>query len=422
MRSTHISVVHRPWDTRIFYKECRALAQAGYETHLLIGGPANPTPVDGVHVHSLSDDPTRPLARKQWRRLARATRLALTLRPSIYHLHDPHLIPLGLGLKALGARVVYDRHEDFPAHARSKLAGHPVRARSKALLWRTLEWIAARAFDGFVCASADLTTPLPAESTIVVGNYPLRNLFRREPPPPADRDNTIVYAGSITAIRSFNELIEAVELLPMDLPWRLQLMGAFRPATLIDRVRRSPAVARIDVLPWQPYPVMLEHLAQARAGVILLHPVPNHDDPSRSNKLFEYMAAGLPVVASTIPRWQEVVEGVGCGLAVDPRDPVAIASALERLLVDSDEAAAMGRRGRQAFLSTFNWDAEAARLLSLYERLEPARRPRPAAPAAPARRRSPGPRHDPLRPPAHEPPVASRGRAAPPPEHRESAR
>ena len=84
------------------------------------------------------------------------------------------------------------------------------------------------------------------------------------------------------------------------------------------------------------------------------------------------MAAGLPVVASTIPRWQEVVEGVGCGLAVDPRDPVAIAVALERLLVDSDESAAMGRRGRQAFLSTFNWDAEAARLLSLYERLEPA--------------------------------------------------
>src|SRR5690349_20491338 len=170
MRSTHISVVHRAWDTRIFHKECRALADAGYETHLLIGGPADPAPVDGVHVHSLSDDPSRPRARKQWRRMARATRIALSLRPSIYHLHDPHLIPLGLGLKLLGAPVVYDRHEDFPAHARSKLAGHPVRARAKALLWRALEWVAARTFDGFVCASADLTAPLPAEPTIVVSN------------------------------------------------------------------------------------------------------------------------------------------------------------------------------------------------------------------------------------------------------------
>ena len=180
MRSTHISVIHRAWDTRIFYKECRALADAGYETHLLIGGPANPDPVDGVHVHSLSDDPGRPPARRQWRRLTRAMRLALALRPSIYHLHDPHLIPLGVVLKALGAHVVYDRHEDFPAHARSKLPGRPVRAWLKASMWVALEWIAARTFDGFVCASPDLVRPLPAGSTIVVNNYPLRRLFAED--------------------------------------------------------------------------------------------------------------------------------------------------------------------------------------------------------------------------------------------------
>jgi len=422
MRCTHISVIHRPWDTRIFYKECRALAQAGYETHLVIGGPATQSPIEGVHLHSLSDDPARPRVRKQWRRQARAARIALRLRPSIYHLHDPHLIPLGLGLKALGARVVYDRHEDFPAHARSKLLGRPARAWLKATMWRALEWLAARTFDGFVCASPDLVAPLPRGSAIVVNNYPLRSLFESEPAPPADRNDTIVYAGMITAIRGLNELIEAVEMLPADRQWRLQLIGTFRPASLIDRIRASPATHRIDVLPWQPYPVMLEHLARARAGVILLHPVPNHYDPTRSNKLFEYMAAGLPVVASALPRWKDVVEGVGCGLTVDPQDPVAIAGALERLLTDSAEAGAMGRRGREAFLSTFNWDAEAARLLSLYDRLGPPRTPRPAAAAPAARRRSPGPRHDPLRPPAHEPPVASRGRAALPPEHRESAR
>ena len=99
MRCTHISVIHRPWDTRIFYKECRALAQAGYETHLVIGGPATQSPIEGVHLHSLSDDPARPRIRKQWRRQARAARIALRLRPSTDHLHDPHLIPLGLGLR-----------------------------------------------------------------------------------------------------------------------------------------------------------------------------------------------------------------------------------------------------------------------------------------------------------------------------------
>ena len=318
MRVTHISVIHRPWDTRIFYKECRAMARSGYDTHLIIGGPPEGSPVDGVHVHSISDDPTRPRVREQWQRMTRATRIALDLRPSIYHLHDPHLIPLGLGLKALGARVVYDRHEDYPAHAHSKLAGHPVRARLKATLWRALECIAGRAFDGFACASPDLTTALPAKSTIVVNNYPLRSLFPHEPAPPEDRENTIIYTGSITAIRGFQELVEAFEMLPPDLGARLELVGAFRPEGLVERARRND---RIDVLPWQPYPAMLERLARARVGVILLHPLPNHHDPTRSNKLFEYMAAGLPVVASNLPRWREIVEGVGLRARRRPARP-----------------------------------------------------------------------------------------------------
>src|SRR6478752_2771918 len=399
MRVTHISLVHRAWDTRIFYKECRTLAEAGHDTHLIIEGPADGSPVDGVHVHSISEDSTRPQARKQWRRLGRAVRIALGLRPSVYHLHDPHLVPLGLVLRAFSAHVVYDRHEDYPAHAHSKLVGRPMRAGAKAALWRVLEWVAARRFDGFVVASPDLTTPFPSDRTIVVSNYPLRSLFALEPLPIADRTRTIVYTGSITAIRGLHELVEAFEMLPAELDARLQLIGAFQPAQLVDRIRASPAASRIEVLPWQPYPAMLEHLARARVGLILLHPLPNHHDPTRSNKLFEYMAAGLPVVASNLPRWRDIVDGVGCGLAVDPCNSTAVAGALERLLRDEDEAAAMGRRGRQAFLSTFNWDAEAERLLALYERLEPVRTPRPAVAAPAVRRHAPGPRHDSLRPP-----------------------
>jgi hypothetical protein len=81
------------------------------------------------------------------------------------------------------------------------------------------------------------------------------------------------------------------------------------------------------------------------------------------------MAAGLPVVASDFPLWRQIVEGTGCRLLVDPRDPQAIASAIGWLFTHPDEAAVMGERGRQAVGTTYNWGVEAKRLLSFYERL-----------------------------------------------------
>jgi glycosyltransferase involved in cell wall biosynthesis len=86
-------------------------------------------------------------------------------------------------------------------------------------------------------------------------------------------------------------------------------------------------------------------------------------------KLFEYMAAGVPVIASNFPLWRSIVEGSGAGLIVDPEDPHAIASAMRWILANPSQAAAMGMRGRQAVLDRFNWNTEAAKLLAMYDRI-----------------------------------------------------
>ena len=101
---------------------------------------------------------------------------------------------------------------------------------------------------------------------------------------------------------------------------------------------------------------------------MLFYPEPNHIDV-QPNKMFEYMAAGLPVIASNFPHWREIIEGAGCGLLVDPLDPEAIAAAMKWILDHPAEAEAMGQRGRQAVEKKYNWESQSLQLLEIYNRL-----------------------------------------------------
>jgi glycosyltransferase involved in cell wall biosynthesis len=106
-------------------------------------------------------------------------------------------------------------------------------------------------------------------------------------------------------------------------------------------------------------------LGRARAGLVVLHPEQNFV-VSQPIKLFEYMAAGIPVIASDFPLWRSIIEKAGCGILVDPFRPEQTAEAIERLLIDSALAEEMGRRGRKAVEECFNWNAEENTLLSFY--------------------------------------------------------
>jgi glycosyltransferase involved in cell wall biosynthesis len=87
------------------------------------------------------------------------------------------------------------------------------------------------------------------------------------------------------------------------------------------------------------------------------------------HKLFEYMAAGIPVIASDFPLWRQVLAGIDCAVFVDPRKPEAISDAIQYLLAHPAEAERMGRCGLQAVRTAYNWDSQARELVKLYRGL-----------------------------------------------------
>ena len=361
-----LTTAHSPFDVRVFYKQARTLAQAGYDVVLFAPHSSRTERVDGVCVRSIG------LRKGRLYRMTvllwRVVWLALTQKYYVYHFHDPELIPVGLAFKLLtSARVIYDIHEDYPRQILSKAWIPPVFRKPIAWGMELIERLAARFFDGLVAATPGIARRFPSSKTIVVNNFPRveeLTINQEETIPYPERPNWVVYVGGITTIRAAREMVKAVDF--MQMPAELILAGSFESEALQNALSSLPGWSNVRLLGWLSRPEVAATLAKAKVGLVLYHPLPNHIE-AQPNKIFEYMAAGIPFVASDFPHWREL--GEGAGLFVNPLDPQAIAQAIDWLLMHPEEAEAMGRRGRELVLKKYNWEAEAQKLLMLYERL-----------------------------------------------------
>lgn len=159
-------------------------------------------------------------------------------------------------------------------------------------------------------------------------------------------------------------MVEAAALLPEGA--RLALAGRMSEPDLRAALARRPGWSRVDELGWLDRAGVRSLLDRARVGLVVLHPVPNYLR-ARPVKLFEYLAAGVPAVASDLPAWRDLV-GDRC-LYVDPLDPTAIAEATTWLIEHPGDAAELAERGRAHVLREMSWTSEEARLLALYDRV-----------------------------------------------------
>jgi glycosyltransferase involved in cell wall biosynthesis len=374
-RIAHLTSAHPRHDTRIFVKQCRSLAAHGHEVTLVVADDGGDELTDGVRIVDVGRLPGR------LNRLLRTTRrvlgAALALDADVYQLHDPELIPAGLVLKRMGKAVVFDSHEDVPA----QLLGKPyLGTLSSQVLSRSFgayERFACSRFDGIIAATPFIRDKFLRINprTVDVNNYPLPGEFDAAARW-ADKRPEVCYVGSIAAIRGIRELVRACDLLKS--PARLALAGQFSEPALAAEVAAYPGWQRVDRHGHLDRAGVRAVMARAVAGLVTLHPVVNYLD-ALPVKMFEYMAAGIPVIASNIPLWRGIVEGSACGVCVDPADPAAIAAAIDYLVLHPELAARMGENGRRVVLDKYNWLAESVKLIAFYDHLSHPPRTAPEA-------------------------------------------
>jgi glycosyltransferase involved in cell wall biosynthesis len=176
----------------------------------------------------------------------------------------------------------------------------------------------------------------------------------------------IIYEGAIAEIRGIKQIMEVAAILKEKI--ELWLMGSFAPPNLKNEVLSKETESYIKYKGRLPFEEMCSFLKIGDAGLVLFLPEPNHLE-SLPNKIFEYMAVGLPVIASNFLLWKELIEGNNCGVCVSPLEPKEIAKAVEYLIEHPEEAKKMGENGRKAVLEKYNWGIESKKLLKIYQEL-----------------------------------------------------
>lgn len=416
------------FDSRV-RREASALAKAGHEVVVLelaqVGERGGQRGTGGEHPLRLDGFARRSALPPAWLRrhlpfhLYRAAFLwsfvagIRRVRPDVVHAHDAAmLLPGVLGARLTGARLVYDSHE--------LATSVPYRERAWAAFVAGIERLVVPRCAAVITVSDGIARRLRMRYRLPATPCVVRNVSALTPDGrPGLRERLgitpgtplVLHQGAPAPARGCEVLIEAMTELP---GVRLAFLGDPEPgygAILRALVTERGLDERVTLLASVALEDLLAHTAEANVGVTLLQDTCLNHRLALPNKLFEYIAAGVPVVAAALPETQQLVEDYGVGWCARSDDAAAVAATL-RVALHGPPDPALRERLRHA-ARELCWEREQLRLLELYERLSavgahehkavgaqnrhPRERPVPA-PGAPGQERQQGDRTHPRLP------------------------
>ena len=357
----HITTVHTRYDVRIFHKECKSLSKH-YSVYLIVADGLGDEEKDNVHIVDIG---LRQSSRLKRARIdsQKALIKALELNCELYHFHDPELIKVGLKLKRKAKKVIYDSHEDLPR----QIYGKPyINKQLKPIVSKLIEWQENKAAKRFDCIFT--ATPFIRDrflkinkNAIDINNYPIiGELFQNS----IIKRNVFCYTGGITRERGIIYLVKAL----INNNFRLIIAGPLSSNTYLEEMKNNKEWKQVDFLGLVDREKVGEIMSSSIAGLVTFLPLPNHVN-AQPNKIFEYMSAGIAVIASNFPLWKEIVEDNKCGICVDPMNVDEISKAMMYLADNLEVARKMGETGQKIVKEKFNWLIEEKKIFKEYDNL-----------------------------------------------------
>jgi len=376
----HLTTVHPPFDTRIFHKEAKSLAKAGYLVTLIAKHDKEET-IDGVKILPLKTPRNRIV--RMTKTLLECYRKAVKVDADLYHLHDPELIIVGWLLERRGKKVIYDVHEDYVTSIKQKNYLPSFVRNPLAKIIGLIEKVSSKLFDVII---AEKYYKERFNQGVMVLNYPvfdninndLHNNNKEHSITKIDlykqnwgKLHWLIYTGSITEDRG---AINHTNILNITNQVGVYFVGKCSEKLANKMLKIAEESRENLIIEGVGYYVSRETIDSRYkennwlAGLALFPQTP-HYYRKELTKIFEYMKNGIPILCSNFPAWKELIDETGCGIIVDPSNLIEIKEAIEWLIEHPKDRKEMGYRGRKAIEDKYNWSIEEKKLFALYEKI-----------------------------------------------------
>ena len=371
----HLASKHKMNDMRIFEKECKSLAKAGFDVTLIGYGetPKNDV-IDGVHCITLHC-PIKNNLELLRKRNRMSLEAALQVDADIYHLHEPELLPIGMKLKRKGKSVIFDSHEYYGWQLHDNI--HKIKIiKTPAFFMKVIGNLYMR-YEKRVCMKLDAVIQVctmngidyfanRCQKTIFIRNLPNTADYTRKTLVDYEKSPIVAMIGGITKERGITQLVKAIH----QAEGRLLLAGVFFPKSYENELKEMPEYACVDYKGFLDKNGMVALLEQANIGASTLLNVGQYDKiDTFPTKVYDYMSMELPVIISNTEYAKRINDKYHFGICVNPDNTDEICQAITWLKSHPNQAIEMGKNGRRAIEEEFNWEKESEKLIAFYKQL-----------------------------------------------------